>query len=111
MKTLRPLPIAAACLLTVALAQAAAAAPFAYVADTQSNAVSVVDVATRRIVATIPVGRAPYGVAVNKTSTNAYVLNYLDNTVSVIDTAKRVVTATIAVGQPGVYTGRPRAQQ
>jgi YVTN family beta-propeller protein len=66
--------------------------------------VSVIDVATKIIVATIPVGRSPSGVAANVPGTSVYVLNALDNTVSVIDAATRAVTATVAVGNLGGNT-------
>jgi YVTN family beta-propeller protein len=85
----------------LALAPSALAAPFAYVPSVNTNTVSVIDLATRTIVATIPVGRAPNGVAANPTGTAVYVLNAMDNTVSAIDAASRSVVATIAVGNSG----------
>ena len=104
MSTLRTLSIAAVFLLSLASARAASAAPFAYIANSSSDSVSVIDVATGAIVATVPVGRAPHGVAANPVGKQVYVLNSLDNTVSVIDTASRAVTATVGIGQLG---GKP----
>ena len=48
------------------------------------NTVSVIDAATSAVTATIPVGNAPEGVAVDPSTHTAYVANYDGNTVSVI---------------------------
>jgi YVTN family beta-propeller protein len=77
------------------------AAPFAYIANVNSDAVSVIDLATNLVVATVPVGRAPYGIATDKSGSRVYVVNTLDNTVSVIDTGTRSVIATVGVGANG----------
>jgi YVTN family beta-propeller protein len=71
----------------------------AYIPNTGSNTVSVIDTATNTVTATIPVGSAPgSGVAVSPDSSKVYVTNAASNTVSVIDTATNTVTATIPVG-------------
>ena len=57
----------------------------------------MIDTATNTVIATIPVGNCPAGVAVSPDGATAYVAN-LDGTVSVIDTATNTVTATITVG-------------
>jgi YVTN family beta-propeller protein len=85
----------------IVLANPVAAAPFAYIANSDSDTVSVIDVATRIVVATVPVGRGPSGVAANVPGTRVYVLNALDNTVSVIDAGTRAVIATVGVGYLG----------
>ena len=41
------------------------AAPFGYVTNLLDNTVSVIDAATNTVVATIPVGNSPVGVAVH----------------------------------------------
>ncbi|MGH2486473.1 MAG: YncE family protein, partial [Ktedonobacterales bacterium] len=82
-----------------------------YVAEQGSNAVAVVDTSKRRVVATIPVGAHPSGVAVagassgipNPHDTQVYVANTDSNSVSVIATQEQRVVATIAV--PGAPTG------
>jgi len=74
------------------------AAPFAYIANSGNNNVSVIDTATNTITATVPVGSFPYGVAVAPDGTKVYVTNEFDNTVSVIDTATNTVTANVSVG-------------
>jgi YVTN family beta-propeller protein len=84
------------CLLAVtAYAQNA---PRAYVADTLSNTVSVIDTATDTRVATIPVGVSPSGVALHPRGKRLYVSNAGSDTVSVIDTATDATVATVAVG-------------
>jgi YVTN family beta-propeller protein len=81
------------------IASPAEAAPFAYVANSGSNNVSVIDTATNKAVATVvPVGHNPQGIAVTPDGTHAYVTNISDNTVSVIDTASNTVVATVLVG-------------
>ena len=70
----------------------------AYVTNNGSNTVSVIDTATNTVVATIPVGVSPFGVAITPDGTRAYVANQDSNTVSVIDTATNTVIATIPVG-------------
>ena len=50
------------------------------------------------VIATIPVGNGPVGVAVSPDGTTAYVTNTADSTVSMIDTATNTVTTTITVG-------------
>ncbi|HLB25375.1 MAG TPA: hypothetical protein VJM83_03495, partial [Nitrospirota bacterium] len=52
------------------------AAPFAYIANNGSDDVSVIDTATNTVVATIPVGTQPRGVAVNLAGTRVYVTNW-----------------------------------
>src|SRR5258708_32676259 len=58
-----------------------------HVTNQFSNTVSKIDSTTNTIVATIPVGNFPYGVAVSPNGDSVYVANLLDNTISVIDVA------------------------
>jgi YVTN family beta-propeller protein len=61
--------------------------------------VSVIDTATDTVVATIPVGGAPWGVAVTPDGSTVYVADNSDVTVSVIATATNtVVGSPISVG-------------
>src|SRR6266851_4582487 len=74
----------------------------AYVTNA-SGTVSVIDTTTNTVVATIPVGLFPSGVAITPDGTRAYVINQFvtnqgDNTVSVIDTMTNTIVATIPVG-------------
>ncbi len=77
---------------------AALAAPFAYITNESSGTVSVIDITTNTVVATIPVGNNPFGVAVNPAGTRVYVTNGGSNNVSVLDTAANTLIATVAVG-------------
>src|SRR5688500_8229884 len=89
-----------ATLLALSLALVAApalAAPFAYVPNSFSNDVSVIDAATNTVVKTVPVGSRPLGVAVAIDDTRVYVTNFGSASVSVIDTERYTVT-TISVG-------------
>jgi len=58
------------------------------------STVSVIDTATNTVVATIPVGLDPFGVAITPDGTRAYVTINGDNTVSVFDTTSNTVAAT-----------------
>ncbi len=78
---------------------------FAYVSNTLSNTVSVVDIRTNRTVATIggfPAGSRPGGLAVMPGK--LYVVLTATGKVSVVNTATRQISATIDVGQT---PGRP----
>jgi YVTN family beta-propeller protein len=67
----------------------------AYVANSTSNTVSVVDLATGAVVATLSGFSAPAGVAISRTGTRAYVTNSGNNTVTVINTGDNsIVTGT-----------------
>ena len=70
----------------------------AYVTNTHSGNVSVIDTATNTVANTITVGSYPWSVAFNPSGTLAYVTNYGSGTVSVIDTATNTVANTITLG-------------
>jgi YVTN family beta-propeller protein len=76
-----------------------------YVTNVNSNTVSVIDTATNTVIATIPVGTTPQGVAVTPDGSKVYVANSDSNTVSVIDTATNTVSATTPVGSYPVAFG------
>src|SRR6202795_2935687 len=83
-----------ACVLALPLglwASTSLASPFAYVSNTGSANVSVIDTASNTVVATVSVGTNPAGVAANPTGTRVYVANQSSNTVSVIDTSTNSV--------------------
>jgi len=75
---------------------------FAYVSlggtSTTADVVKVLDVSSGSVVATIPVGSGPRGVAASPLGDLVYVANQGDDTVSVIDTTANAVIATLAVG-------------
>src|SRR5260370_11215354 len=87
-----------ALVISCLLATSAQAQYFAYVTNSGSSSVSVVDTATNRVKATIGVGARPIGVAFTPNGSRAYVANSESNSVSVINTATNAVIATIAVG-------------
>src|SRR2546425_13281254 len=103
MHTMRFLRTVAGYSLAMLLAQPVMAAPFAYIGNSHSDTISIVDVASNVVVATVNVGHGPSGVAASVPGTSVYVLNTLDNTVSVINATTRLVTAVIPVGQSGSY--------
>ena len=74
-----------------------ATGPFAYVANIDSNTVSMIDIPSSFVVNTIPVGAGPWGVAVSPNGKQVYVTNNHGDNVSVIDTATSTVIATIPV--------------
>jgi YVTN family beta-propeller protein len=98
--------------LSLLAASAAVAAPFAYISNFSSGTVSVIDAGSTAsctgtgqtppppcVVATVPVGSFPGGVAVNPAGTLVYVANQDDGTVSVIRTSDNtVVGGPIPVG-------------
>ncbi len=87
-----------ASVLMLAAASLAQAQPFAYIPNNGSNNVSVINTVTNIVVATVPVGSLPVGVAVNPGGARVYITNSSGNSVSVIDTATNTVTATVPVG-------------
>jgi YVTN family beta-propeller protein len=76
----------------------AQAQTFAYVANDASGSVSVINTASNTVIATIPVGNAPYGVAFTPDGARVYVVNENSNSVSVIATDSNTVIATVSVG-------------
>ena len=75
---------------------------FAYITNYGSDNVSVIDIGTNTVVATINVGSGPWAVALTPDSKFAYITNLKSNNVSVINTASNAVIATIPVGlNPG----------
>ena len=83
------------------MAGTSSAAPFAYITNEQGSSVSVVDIATNTIVATVPVGTFPFGVAVNSTGTRVCVARGGGDPV-VIDTTTNTVTTIPAGSATGV---------
>lgn len=67
----------------------------AYLTNQGNDTVSVVDITTNTVIATVPVGTQPFGVAVTAGGTRAYVCNV--DSMSVIDTATNTVIATLSL--------------
>ena len=97
------------CFVILASFRTALAAPFAYIPNEGSNSVSVVNLATNAVVATIPVGSNPRGVAMSPTGTRVFVTNYISNDVSVIDTFTNTVIATLPI-LPSSSDGQTRPE-
>jgi gliding motility-associated-like protein len=70
---------------------------YAYIANSISNDVSVINTATNTIVTTIPVGQYPTSLSVSPDGTRVYVTNQRSNSVSVISTASNTVLSTITI--------------
>jgi YVTN family beta-propeller protein len=107
----------------------------AYVSTTGSDSVTVVDLrrlldqvrkasaAERRamtndlsasanyVVARIPTGTAPKGLALSKDGARLFVANRTGDTISVIDTATRTVSATWKAGAPETLTAQRRGER
>lgn len=93
-----PTPISNATSSLVSMANVTSRGPYAYITNSGSNTVSVIDTQTNTVTATVPVGNSPDGVAVIPDGTKIYVTNSGSNTVSVIDAATNVVKDTVTVG-------------
>lgn len=76
--------------------------------ESSSGSVSVIDAAANRVVATIPVRRLPYFIAVSPDGRRAYVPNSGSSSVSVIDLDRRREIAVVGTGEmPGVARVSP----
>ena len=62
------------------------------------DALAFCNTRTRTVEGTVPVGRAPWGVAWRPGGDRVFVTNRKDDTVSVVDVVARTVVATIPVG-------------
>lgn len=77
------------------LASPVAAEPFAYVTHRGGGVVGVIDTSSNSVVARIPAGIGPFGVAAHPSGAFVYLTNYDGGAVSVLDVAKNEVVATI----------------
>lgn len=78
--------------------EAATGQGYAYVANMDDNTITMVDTSTMTVVATIPVGTQPFGMAPyapNGIDEYLYVCNVESNNISIIDIAQRAVVATV----------------
>jgi YVTN family beta-propeller protein len=57
---------------------------FLYITALSGTSVSVIDIATKNVIANIPVGNTPLGIAVSPDGTDIYVANENSNSVTVI---------------------------
>jgi YVTN family beta-propeller protein len=87
-------------LATLALfASASSATPFAYITNQGSHDVSVIDLASQQVVATVPVGRSPASVVASSRAGKVFVCDPDSKTISVIDTRSQQVVATLPAGE------------
>lgn len=70
----------------------------AYFTNADANDVSVIDTRTKTVIAMVPVGNHPWGVAVSPDGSKVYITNRDDATVSVINTRTNKVIGTIPAG-------------
>ncbi len=70
---------------------------YAYIPNAYDNTVSIVNTVTDSVVATIPVGRLPYGEAVCTSTKTVYIVNASSSTISVISKATNTVTRTLTL--------------
>ena len=66
---------------------------------------------SRYVLARLPVGRNPRGIALSPDGSKLYVANRLDDTVSIVDTAAAKITGTIGLGGPLVVDPRRRGER
>lgn len=69
-----------------------------YVTANGSDNVFVIDGATNTVIAEVPAGHGPHGIAITPNGARAYVANVSSNSVTVIDTTTDTVVATVPVG-------------
>lgn len=86
----------AAILLPVASASAGSKV---YVGNFADSTVSVIDTATGKVVATVPVATGPHGMAVTQDGRTVFVTGDGSSSMSVIDTASDKVVKTVDVGK------------
>ncbi len=66
-----------------------------YGANSGCNSIAIVDLATAKVTATIPVGRDPYGATLAPDEARLIGASKLDNTLAIVDLATRAVVKTI----------------
>ena len=88
-------------LLSCSLASPASsfAAPFAFVPNEGSGTLSVIDVATDKLVADIPAGKKPRGTAISADGRIAYVSDQPNNQLVVIDLVIQRVSGIVKLGE------------
>ncbi len=73
-----------------------------------SNTISKIDLASKKVVATIEAGKGAHGIVTSTDNKLVYVTNMYENTVSVIDNNANKVIGTVAVGEtPNGITYKP----
>jgi YVTN family beta-propeller protein len=68
---------------------------FAYVSNSLSQSVSIIDTATQAVINTLTVGAGPFFSVIDPSGSKLYLSNSRDTTVSIIDLASQTVVQTI----------------
>jgi YVTN family beta-propeller protein len=109
----RPLTLWCILILWVCLTSPVQGQHYAYITnagdfgDDVGDDLSIVDLATNAVVATVPVGSFPQGVAVSPAGTAVYVANSMSNDFTVIDTMTHTATTFAAGANPTGVTVHP----
>ena len=78
---------------------------YAYLADSLTNTVSIIDTSTNSVVNSVVTGSSPYatpyGIVFTKDGSKAYVSNLANQTVVTLDTSKNTVVSSVKVNYPG----------
>ena len=83
----------------LAVIPARAAGPKAYVGNFKDNTVSVIDIAEKRVLTTVPIPPGPHGIVITPDNRWVYVASDGTSTVSVIDTTTDKLIENIEVGK------------
>lgn len=81
---------------------------YALVTNNEDHNVTVIDMKTYQVTATIATGKGPHGFRISEDSRTAYIANMSEDTVSVIDLGAMKETRKIKVGQTPVTTALTR---
>ncbi|MCP4450214.1 MAG: YncE family protein [Planctomycetes bacterium] len=109
----RPLTLWCILILWVCLTSPVLGQHYAYITnsgdfgDDIGDDLSIIDLATNAVVATVPVGSFPQGVAVSPAGTAVYVANSMSNDFTVIDTMTHTATTIAAGANPTGVTVHP----
>ena len=98
---IRKLVLGAFCAIAMAGNAQAATRSLLYVANSQGDDISIIDLATQKVIKTLKVGPIVHGVCAQADGRRAFATIESENSLKVIDTKTNTVTDTIALG------GRP----
>lgn len=86
------------CVISLAWSLSASAEPFAFITNSLTNDVSVIETTKNTVVATVAVGVTPWGVAVRPDGGTLYVASQFSDTVAVMDTTTNDTIRTVTMG-------------
>src|SRR4051812_17911192 len=95
---IRKLVLGAFCVIAVAGNAQAATRSLLYVANSQGDDISIIDLATQKVVKTLKVGPIVHGVCAQADGRRAFATIESEHALKVIDTKTNTVTDTIALG-------------